>query len=232
MKQFITTLLVIASTAITAVAQTNESKPIIPENVKFYLGSTEITDGECNCNNSNKQTVTVRIKVTQEMFKYDLVQIGARYFGDNQSYPEQGSTMGSVQFTKSNFKNKYSVGSEMVLELKYEDFCLTSTFSKSEWCKYHIEVMGANITTYEEVYNQYTKVFEKYPVYGEYDYLVRSNAFKFEINKKEMDELRAKEDKERKEADQKENRSKRRTTIATVVVVAALVFFSIKALLG
>ena len=92
--------------------------------------------------------------------------------------------------------------------------------------------MGAYITTYDEVYNQYTQVYERIPVYGEYDYLTRSNEFKFTINKSEMDELRAKEEKANKEAEQKENKSKRRKTIVGVVVGAAMVYFIIKAIWG
>jgi hypothetical protein len=233
MKKLISVIFIVAATFINAAAQTNESKPIRSEDVKFYLANTEITSNECNCSgNSNKQSVIVKVKVTQEMFKYDLIQIGARYFGDNETYPIQGKTTESIQFKKSDFKNKYSVGSEMQLELPYADFCLTSTSSKSEWRKYHIEVMGAYITTYEEAYNQYSQTYEKIPVYGEYDYLTRSNGFKFMINKSEMDALRAKEDKERKEEAQKENKSKRRGTIAGIVVGAALVYFAIKAIWG
>lgn len=233
MKKLISVIFITTATFMNAAAQTNESKPIKPEDVKFYLGNTEITSDECNCSSNNsKQSVIAKVKVTPEMFKYDLIQIGARYFGDNETYPKQGNTKESTQFTKSDFKNKYSVGSEIQLELPYSDFCLTSTYSKSEWCKYHVEVVGAYITTYEESYNQYSQTYEKIPVYGEYDYLTRSNGFKFMINKSEMDELRAKEDKERKESAQKENKTKRRTTIASIVVGAALVYFAIKAIWG
>ena len=116
MKKLISIILIATATCINAAAQTNENKPIKPEDVKFYLSNTEITSNECNCNsNSNKQSITVKVKVTQEMFKYDLIQIGARYFGDNETYPSRGRTAPSLQFTKSDFKNKYSVGSEMQL---------------------------------------------------------------------------------------------------------------------
>jgi hypothetical protein len=195
-----------------AKSQTNENKPILSENVKFHLGGSKvITDRVCDCNSSNKQTVSLKIKVTEEMFNYDLVQVIVRKSNDSKGESGGGSVI--EEFGKSNFKNLYSAGSDMAFDLTYNAYCLDYDV-EIEWNEYIFEVLGANITAYDEAWDQWSRAYVKVPRYGEYDYITRSESFRFIQNQQEMKDIIAKQEAEEAE----EARKERRKTIITYSV--------------
>lgn len=195
----------------TMFSQTNENKPINPETIRFYSGeSTLISDNVYDCYKvSSGSSVFVKAQVTEEMFNYDLVILRIRI----SSEAEQ-----SVSYSKSDFKNKFEVGSELTLELTYDNFCMDYYTVESNI--YYVEVVGANITSYDQQWNQWTGAYESIPVYGEYDFLSRSNSFKYIVNQKEAQRIH---DEREAQLAEEERKDRRRTVITYSVVGGGLV---------
>src|ERR1051325_184597 len=126
------------------IAQDGESIPINPEYVRFYRDGKEFRpDSGCDCNSDDKKTVTVKIKVTNEMYDYDRLTI---------------SEIG--QIGKSDFKNKYPVGTFITFDAPYEYRCHTTY--NYYWV---IFIKGEKITSYDQVWSETYKMFTQVPVY-------------------------------------------------------------------
>lgn len=232
MKKLYSTFFALLLSTNLVIAQIKENDPISAESVKFYseLGSL-VT--ECNCNDYIDKSIHVKIKISDEMFNYDLVTIQVRQLIDSKNGEGSGYPIVENVFGKSDFKNKYSSGSDHSIDLLYKYFCLDED-EEIVWNKYVVEVVGSNITSYSTVWDPSSKAYYEVPVYGEYDFLVRSEPFQFiqnqEAVRKKHDEERLKREQEEKESKRKEKLNKTiyiAGTAAAVAVIVAVFYFKV-----